>query len=166
MNKKRIVQLCCAALVASGIGLNIQNAIAGYGIGENSLSLVATGGSGSGSSGSSSGSSSGGPGGPLGPNETYMVVPNTTCYGVNVHERETGTTSEVKEDGTVVKLRVIEITRDIYYKICYKTKRVKKYEATFYDTSHVPYVQTCSDLGLNDLPVPPGLDKPEIQFRP
>ena len=166
MNRKRIAQYCCAALVAAGIGLNIQNAIADYGIGENSLSLVATGGSGSGSSGSSSGSSSGGPDGPLGPNETYMVVPNKTCYGVNVNERQIDTVSEVKEDGTVVKLRVIEITREIYYKKCYKTKRVKKYEASFYDTSHVPYVQTCSDLGLKDLPVPLGLDLHETQYRP
>lgn len=47
MNRKRIAFFCCAALVASGIGLNIQNAIENYGIGENSLSLVATGGSGS-----------------------------------------------------------------------------------------------------------------------
>ena len=42
-----MAQYCCAALVAAGIGLNIQNAIADYGIGENSNSLVATGGSGS-----------------------------------------------------------------------------------------------------------------------
>ena len=41
MNRKRIAQCCCAALVAAGIGLNIQNAIADYGIGQNSLSLVA-----------------------------------------------------------------------------------------------------------------------------
>ena len=53
MNKKRIAQYCCAALVAAGIGLNIQNAIADYGIGENSLSLVAVGGSGSGSNSNS-----------------------------------------------------------------------------------------------------------------
>ena len=38
MNRKRIAQYCCAALVASGIGLNIQNTIADYGIGENSPS--------------------------------------------------------------------------------------------------------------------------------
>lgn len=56
MQKKKIAQYCCAALVAAGIGLNIQNAIENYGIGENSLSLVATGGTGS--SGSSSCSSS------------------------------------------------------------------------------------------------------------
>ena len=42
MNKKRIAQLCCAALVAAGVGLNIQNAIAGYGIDGNTFSLVAT----------------------------------------------------------------------------------------------------------------------------
>ena len=38
MKKKRIAQYCCAALVAAGIGLNIQNTIADYGIGENSPS--------------------------------------------------------------------------------------------------------------------------------
>ena len=53
MNKKRIAQYCCAALVAAGIGLNIQNAIADYGIGENSLSLVADPGSNSGSNSNS-----------------------------------------------------------------------------------------------------------------
>lgn len=41
MKKKRIAQYCCAALVAAGIGLNIQNAIADYGIGKNSFSLLA-----------------------------------------------------------------------------------------------------------------------------
>lgn len=53
MNKKRIAQYCCAALVASGIGLNIQNALSDYGISENSLSLIAVPGSGSGSSSNS-----------------------------------------------------------------------------------------------------------------
>lgn len=53
MNKKRIAQYCCAALVAAGVGLNIQNAIADYGIGENSLSLVAVGGTNSGSNSNS-----------------------------------------------------------------------------------------------------------------
>lgn len=43
MRKKRIVQLCCAALVAVGIGLNIQNAIVDYGMSGNALSLSATG---------------------------------------------------------------------------------------------------------------------------
>lgn len=47
MKSKKIALFSCAALVAAGIGLNIQNAIADYGIGENSFSLVATGGSGS-----------------------------------------------------------------------------------------------------------------------
>ena len=53
MNKKRIAQYCCAVLVAAGVGLNIQNAIADYGIAENSLSLVAVGGSNSGSNSNS-----------------------------------------------------------------------------------------------------------------
>ena len=52
MNKKRIALFSCAALVASGIGLNIQNALSDYGIGENSFSLVAVG------PGSNSGSNS------------------------------------------------------------------------------------------------------------
>ena len=46
MKTKRIAQLCCAALVAAGIGLNIQNALTDYGMNENSLSLVAAGGTG------------------------------------------------------------------------------------------------------------------------
>ncbi len=41
MRKKRIVQYCCVVLVAAGIGLNIQNAIADYGMNRNTLSLVA-----------------------------------------------------------------------------------------------------------------------------
>ena len=41
MRKKRIVQYCCAVLVAAGIGLNIQNAIADYGMNRNTMSLVA-----------------------------------------------------------------------------------------------------------------------------
>ena len=58
MKKKRIVQYCCAALVAAGVGLNIQNAIADYGIAENSLSLVAVGpGSNSGSNSNSNSNS-------------------------------------------------------------------------------------------------------------
>ncbi len=50
MRTKRIAQLCCAVLVAAGIGLNIQNALTNYGMNSNMLSLVATGGSGSNSS--------------------------------------------------------------------------------------------------------------------
>ena len=51
MKTKRIAQLCCAVLVAAGIGLNIQNALTNYGMNSNMLSLVATGGSGSNSGG-------------------------------------------------------------------------------------------------------------------
>lgn len=53
MNKRRIAQYCCAALVAAGIGLNIQNALVDYGIGENSLSLIADPGSGTNSNSNS-----------------------------------------------------------------------------------------------------------------
>ena len=42
MKKKKIAQLCCAALVAAGVGLNIQNALTDYGMCRNSLSLVAS----------------------------------------------------------------------------------------------------------------------------
>ncbi len=49
MQKNKITLFSCAALVAAGVGLNIQNAIADYGIGENSLSLIAVPSSGSGS---------------------------------------------------------------------------------------------------------------------
>ena len=45
MKTRRIAQLCCAALVAAGIGLNIQNALTDYGMNSDLLSLVATGGS-------------------------------------------------------------------------------------------------------------------------
>lgn len=40
-----MAQYCCAALVAAGIGLNIQNATVNYGISENRLALMAVGGS-------------------------------------------------------------------------------------------------------------------------
>ena len=46
MKTNRFFKYCCIALVAVGFGLNIQNAIENYGIGENSLSLVATNGTG------------------------------------------------------------------------------------------------------------------------
>ena len=57
MNRKRIAQYCCAALVAAGVGLNIQNAIVDYGIGLNSLSLVAGPGSNSDSNSNSNSNS-------------------------------------------------------------------------------------------------------------
>jgi len=57
MNKKRIAQYCCAALVAAGIGLNIQNALSDYGIGQDSLSLVAKPGSGTNSNSNSNSNS-------------------------------------------------------------------------------------------------------------
>lgn len=57
MKTNKIALFSCAALVAAGIGLNIQNAIADYGIGENSFSLVAVGGSNSGSNSNSNSNS-------------------------------------------------------------------------------------------------------------
>ena len=43
MKTKKIALFSCAALVAAGLGLNIQNALADYGINDESLSLVAVG---------------------------------------------------------------------------------------------------------------------------
>lgn len=59
MKKNKIALFSCAALVAAGIGLNIQNALADYGIGENSFSLVAGPGSNSGSNSNSNSNSNG-----------------------------------------------------------------------------------------------------------
>ena len=53
MKKNKIAQYCCIALVAVGFGLNIQNAIENYGLGEDSHSLVADGDSSTGSDSSS-----------------------------------------------------------------------------------------------------------------
>lgn len=76
MNKKRIAQYCCAALVAAGVGLNIQNAIADYGIGENTLSLVAVGGSNSGSNSNSNTNTT--PGGPK-KSEKAISIDRRSC---------------------------------------------------------------------------------------
>ena len=76
MNRKRIALCCCAALVASGIGLNIQNAISNYGIGENSLSLVAVG-TGSNSGSNSNSNSNTGPGNNS--NAAYFVRTSAEC---------------------------------------------------------------------------------------
>lgn len=59
MKTKKIALFSCVALVAVGIGLNIQNAIADYGIDENSYSLVAVPGSGSNSNSNSNSDSNG-----------------------------------------------------------------------------------------------------------
>ena len=51
-NRKKAIVLC-AAFVAAGVGMNVQNAIAGYGMDQDVVSLVASGSSNSGSNGSS-----------------------------------------------------------------------------------------------------------------
>lgn len=51
-NRKKVIVLC-AAFVAAGVGMNVQNAIAGYGMNQDVVSLVASGSSNSGSNGSS-----------------------------------------------------------------------------------------------------------------
>lgn len=107
MNKKRTAQYCCAALVAAGIGLNIQNAIADYGIGENSLSLVADPGSGSNSNsnsnsnsdsnfGSNSDSNSGGS------NSNVWYLDEIIC-GTKTTHREVVVDAEVNADGWILK---------------------------------------------------------------
>ena len=57
-NRKKAIVLC-AAFVAAGVGMNVQNAIAGYGMDQDVVSLVASGSSNSGSNGSSNSSSYG-----------------------------------------------------------------------------------------------------------
>ena len=153
MNKKRIAQYCCAAIVAAGIGLNIQNALADYGIGKNSLSLIAIGGSGSGSSGSSSGDYY--PSGDvLGTNETYIIVPSSECYRISQVVKETTTIETVDEYGKVKKMKCEVIDQVPVYRTAYSTKRVKKYEASYYQTSPAPFSQTCSDFSMNECPAP------------
>ena len=44
--------MLCAAFVAAGVGMNVQNAIAGYGMNQDVVSLVASGSSNSNSNGS------------------------------------------------------------------------------------------------------------------
>ncbi|MBQ7685803.1 MAG: hypothetical protein IJT28_01060 [Bacteroidaceae bacterium] len=95
MKQKRIAQYCCAALVLVGMGLNIQNALTGYGLGENSLSLVATGGSGSSGSNSNSGSNSS----IYVPNGKVSVIKNThTCYSAQITST-TRTVTKHDQDG-------------------------------------------------------------------
>ena len=50
-NRKKVIALC-AAFVAAGVGMNVQNAIAGYGMDQDVVSLVASGSSNSNSNGS------------------------------------------------------------------------------------------------------------------
>lgn len=64
--------------MAAGIGLNIQNAIADYGIGQNSLSLVAGPGSNSGSSSNSNPNSNTSPG-PGNGSVKYIVKQYSQC---------------------------------------------------------------------------------------
>ncbi len=138
MQKKRIALFSCAALVAAGIGLNIQNAIADYGIGENALSLVAvgTGGSGSGSSGSSST--------PGGYSEyIYVIVDNEECHKIEKTNEE----KELREYNGV-KYWHVTYNQEVVYSYSKKTIRVKWYDRQWRQVSEVAFCQTCSDLGL------------------
>ena len=156
MNKKRIAQYCCAALVAAGIGLNIQNALADYGIGKNSLSLIAIGGSGSGSSSSSSGDGGYYPSGDiLGTNETYIIVPSKQCYTITQVVKETTTVVTKGKDGKVTRMKCEVIDQVPKFEWAYSTRRVKKYDTSYYETCPAPFTQTCSDLGMDVCPVPP-----------
>ena len=161
MNKKKIAQFCCAALVAAGVGLNIQNAIADYGIGENSLSLVATGGSGSGSFGSSSGSSSGGP---LGSYETYVIVDNEDCYEVVADKLLESREVVVKENGVEVdRYWIRKWSRKPKYKTARTTIPVKIWEVNWRPTSQVSFTETCESLNMKKCPV--HLPIPDLEIR-
>ena len=59
MKSKRFAQYVCAAILATGFGLNIQNALTGYGISEGTTSITADGGSDTCSNGCSNGSFNG-----------------------------------------------------------------------------------------------------------
>ena len=78
MKKNKIAQYCCIALVAIGFGLNIQNAIENYGLGEDSHSLVADGDSSTGSDSTSGLDTSNGDsnGNSNGSSDDSSVVPN------------------------------------------------------------------------------------------
>ena len=103
MNKNRIAQYCCAALVAAGVGLNIQNAIADYGIGEKSLSLVADPGSGSNSnSNSNSNSDSNSNSNSGGSNSNVWYLEEIIC-GTKTTHREVVVDAEVNADGWIIK---------------------------------------------------------------
>ena len=45
MKSKRFAQYVCASILATGFGLNILNALSGYGISEGTTSITAEGGS-------------------------------------------------------------------------------------------------------------------------
>ena len=59
MKAKRLAQYVCAAILAFGFGLNIQNALTGYGISDGSTSITAGDDTNSGSNGSTNGSTNG-----------------------------------------------------------------------------------------------------------
>lgn len=89
MKTRKIVLFSCAALVAAGIGLNIQNALANYGIGENSFSLVAVG-------DSNSNSNSNGNGG-------HGTNPSWTCpvWKVTYHFGTGNVGKDCESEGTI-----------------------------------------------------------------
>ena len=152
MNKKRIAQFCCAALVAAGIGLNIQNAIADYGIGENSLSLVATGGSGSGSSSCSDYFPSGG----LGDNETYVITTNEECYELVLDQLLNSDEVFVRdENGAVIDHYMLRTwSRKANTKNARTTIKVKTWQVNWRPTSPVPFTETCASLNMKTCPAP------------
>lgn len=161
MNKKRIALFSCAALVAAGIGLNIQNALADYGIGENSLSLVAvgTGGSGTGSSGSSST--------PGGYSEyVYVIVDNEQCYKIEKSLISSVVKQTKDNEGYDIKYRESKYKQEVKYSKSQKTEKVKWYDTKWRKQSLIAFCQTCSDLGLSSgTPTEPVADEvTEIEY--
>lgn len=137
--------------MAAGIGLNIQNALADYGIGENSLSLVATGGSGSGSSSCSDYFPSGG----LGSNETYVIIANEECYELVLDQLLNSEEVFVRANGVVIDHYMLNTwSRKANTKIARTTEKVKTWQVNWRPTWPVPFTETCASLNMKTCPVP------------
>ena len=148
MKKNKIAQYCCAALVALGIGLNIQNALVDYGIGENSFSLVATGGT---NSGSNSGSSSN----PLVPNGYVLILtPYQTCYRLYKTSNESLDQTVTLPDGTIEE--TWSVFWDVETKTAYKASLIKmEYYLPWMKIAHDWVNQSCSSLNMSSKEMTP-----------
>jgi hypothetical protein len=133
MKKNKIAQYCCIALVAVGFGLNIQNAIENYGLGEDSHSLVADGDSSTGSDSSSgpdtsNGDSNGNSNGSsndssLVPNGKVSVIEKTNlCYSLD--QTETTQTFTYTDPITGESFEVTEIWFEYNERTYYDCKLV------------------------------------------
>lgn len=99
MKRKKLAQYCAVFLVASGIALNIQNAMADYGMNKNFFSLIAETSS---NSNSSTNSNSNSNNSSLVPNGKVRIISRThNCYTVeqtNITQTLTGIDEESGEE--------------------------------------------------------------------